>query len=80
MPMLPRFATWLLLAALAPEIKVVLGAHNLPVAKPEVLQKLVTAFEAVHQGKVAPMPGSAGQVIYKVDGFAFRIHAPESKQ
>jgi len=50
------------LAALAPEIKVVLGAHNLPVAKPEVLQKLVTAFEAVHQGKVAPMPGSAGQV------------------
>src|SRR5215469_3376800 len=33
------------LAALAPQIKVVLGAHNIPVAKPSMLPRLVTAFE-----------------------------------
>ena len=45
------------LAALAPHIKTVLGAHNIPVAPPSVLARLVTAFEAVRDGKVAPTPG-----------------------
>ena len=65
------------LAALAPQVKSVLGAHNIPVAKPEVLQRLVTAFGAVRSGQVAPTAGAPGQVIYKVDGFAFRMRAPE---
>lgn len=64
------------LAVLAPQIKTVLGAHNIPVAKPGVLPQLVTAFEAVRSGKVRPTPGSPGQVIYTVDGFSFRMRAP----
>src|SRR6202521_1066448 len=39
------------LAALTPQIKTVLGAHNVPVAPPSVLPRLVTAFEAVRAGK-----------------------------
>lgn len=65
------------LAALAPHIKTVLGAHNIPVAPPSVLARLVTAFEAVRDGKVAPTPGDPGQVIYKVDDFSFRMRAPK---
>ena len=67
------------LAAIAPEVKLVLGAHNVPVAKPEVLPKLVTAFTAVRSGKVVPTAAAPGQVIYKVGGFAFRMRAPETK-
>jgi len=51
-------------------------AHNIPVAKPGVLPQLVTAFEAVRSGKVRPTPGSPRQVIYTVDGFSFRMRAP----
>ena len=68
------------LAALAPQIKTVLGAHNIPVAPPSVLPRLITAFEAVRAGKAAATPGDPGQVIYKVDGFSFRMRAPESKR
>jgi glyoxylase-like metal-dependent hydrolase (beta-lactamase superfamily II) len=67
------------LAALAPQVTIVLGAHNVPVAKPQVLPQLVTAFDAVRAGKVKPTPGAPGQVIYKVDNFSFRMRAPESK-
>ena len=68
------------LAALAPEVKVVLGQHNVPVASPDVLPRLVTAFDAVRAGKVQPTPLSPGVVLYKVDGFAFRMQAPQAKQ
>ncbi len=64
------------LAALVPQIKTVLGAHNIPVAPPSVLARLVTAFEAVRAGKAASTPGDPGQVIYKVDDFSFRMRAP----
>lgn len=67
------------LAALAPQIKTVLGQHNIPVAPPAVLMRLVPAFEAVRAGKIQPTPGDPGQVIYKVDGFSFRMRAPEPK-
>jgi len=68
------------LAALAPQAKVVLGAHNVPLAGPDVLPRLVTAFDAVRAGKVQPTPLSPGVVVYKVDGFAFRMRAPQAKQ
>jgi glyoxylase-like metal-dependent hydrolase (beta-lactamase superfamily II) len=61
------------LAALAPQIKTVLGAHNIPVAPPGVLPRLVKAFEDVRAGKGAATPGDPGQVIYKVDDFSFRM-------
>ena len=38
------------LAALAPELKLVLGAHNVPVAQPDVLPRLVEAIQAVRSG------------------------------
>ena len=63
------------LAALAPHIKAVLGAHNIPIAPPSVLPRLVTAFEAVRDGRVTPTPGDPGQVIYKVEDFSFRMRA-----
>jgi glyoxylase-like metal-dependent hydrolase (beta-lactamase superfamily II) len=59
------------LAALAPHVKIVLGAHNIPVASPSVLPRLVTAFDAVRAGKVTPTPASPGKVLYKIDGFVF---------
>lgn len=64
------------LAALAPRVKLVLGAHNIPVASPSVLPRLVAAFDAVRAGKIAPTPDSPGKVIYKVDGFSFLMRAP----
>jgi glyoxylase-like metal-dependent hydrolase (beta-lactamase superfamily II) len=59
------------LAALAPQVKIVLGAHNVPIAPPSVLPHLVSAFEAVRAGKASPAPASAGKVVYKVDKFSF---------
>ena len=67
------------LAALAPEVKTILGAHNIPVAPPSVLPRLVTAFDAVRSGKAVATPGDPGQVIYKVDGFAFRMRPLATK-
>ena len=59
------------LAALAPQVKVVLGAHNIPVASPTLLPKLVAAFDAVRAGKVKPLPDSPGKVLYKVGDISF---------
>jgi glyoxylase-like metal-dependent hydrolase (beta-lactamase superfamily II) len=67
------------LAALAPQLKTVLGAHNLPVAPPSVLLRLVTTFDAVRAGKIRPTPASAGKVIYKVDDISFLMPSPKSK-
>ncbi|MGA2184388.1 MAG: MBL fold metallo-hydrolase [Bryobacteraceae bacterium] len=67
------------LAALAPQIRTVLGAHNIPVAPPSVLTRLVTAFEAVRAGRIPATPASPGQVIYKVDDISFLMRAPESR-
>jgi len=64
------------LAALAPQVKLVLGAHNVPVAPPSVLPRLVTAFAEVRAGKVKPVPDSPGRVLYSVDGFSFLMRAP----
>jgi len=63
------------LAALAPRIKMVLGAHNIPVAPPSVLPHLVTAFEAVHSGKIRAIPASPGKVTYNVDDISFLMNA-----
>ena len=67
------------LAALAPQAKMVLGAHNIPVAKPEVLAGLVDAFDAVRAGKVKPTPDSPGKVLYKVGNISFLMRAPAGK-
>jgi glyoxylase-like metal-dependent hydrolase (beta-lactamase superfamily II) len=63
------------LAALAPQVKLVLGAHNIPVASPTVLGQLVSAFDKVQSGKIPAVPDSPGKVLYKVDGFSFLMRA-----
>ena len=64
------------LAALVPQVKLVLGAHNVPVASPSVLPRLVAAFDDVRAGKVKAVPDSPGKVLYHVDGFSFLMRAP----
>jgi glyoxylase-like metal-dependent hydrolase (beta-lactamase superfamily II) len=64
------------LAALAPQIKLVLGAHNIPVASPTVLPRLVAAFDVVRAGNITPTPDSPGKVLYKVDDISFLMPAP----
>jgi glyoxylase-like metal-dependent hydrolase (beta-lactamase superfamily II) len=64
------------LAALEPQVKVVLGAHNFPVASPTLLPRLVAAFDAVRAGKVQPSPDSSGKVLYKVDDISFLMNPP----
>jgi glyoxylase-like metal-dependent hydrolase (beta-lactamase superfamily II) len=66
------------LAALAPQVEVVLGAHNIPVASPTLLPRLVAAFDAVRAGNVQPSPDSPGKVLYKVDDISFLMNAPDA--
>lgn len=66
------------LAVLAPQLKAVLGAHNIPVAQPSVLPRLVEAFDAVRSGHVAATPEAHGKVIYKVGDISFLMRAPAS--
>ena len=65
------------LAALAPQVKLVLGAHNVPVAPPSVLPALVAAFEQVRAGKFAPVPAPPGKVIYHAGNFSFLMAPPK---
>jgi glyoxylase-like metal-dependent hydrolase (beta-lactamase superfamily II) len=67
------------LAALAPQVRMVLGAHNIPVASPSVLPQLVTAFEAARDHEVPATPAGPGKVTYKVDNFSFLMRDPKSK-
>jgi glyoxylase-like metal-dependent hydrolase (beta-lactamase superfamily II) len=64
------------LAALAPQVKLVLGAHNIPVASPTVLARLVAAFDQVRAGKIAATPDSPGKILYKVNDISFLMRAP----
>jgi glyoxylase-like metal-dependent hydrolase (beta-lactamase superfamily II) len=61
------------IAALEPQVKVVLGAHNIPVAEPSVLPKLVAAIEAVRSGKGEVTPEGEGKIIQTFDGFSFLL-------
>jgi glyoxylase-like metal-dependent hydrolase (beta-lactamase superfamily II) len=67
------------LAALASQVKLVLGAHNIPVAPPAILPRLVTAFDAVRAGKVTPKADSSGKVLYKVGDISFLMRSPNGK-
>jgi glyoxylase-like metal-dependent hydrolase (beta-lactamase superfamily II) len=63
------------LAALLPEVKLVLGAHNIPVAQPSVLPELVAAIEAVRSGQGTVKPEGKGKAIHAISGFAFLLAA-----
>ena len=63
------------LAALAPDVKMILGAHNVPVAPPTVLPALVQAFADEQAGKAACKPAGAGKQLCTVDKFSFLLRA-----
>jgi glyoxylase-like metal-dependent hydrolase (beta-lactamase superfamily II) len=67
------------LAELAPRVKTVLGAHNIPVAPPSVLLKLPAAAALLRAGIPANSsdckPQSAGQRICQIQGFSFLLRA-----
>lgn len=64
------------IAALRPEVKVVLGAHNVPVAPPSILEDLAGAFEKVQTRQVQPKPAGVGKVIYQVGNISFLMRPP----
>ncbi|HEY1422437.1 MAG TPA: MBL fold metallo-hydrolase, partial [Candidatus Acidoferrum sp.] len=62
------------LAVLAPQLKLVLGAHNVPVTQPSILPKLLDATWSVYSGKAEPKSVSDdGIVIYQVGDISFRF-------
>jgi glyoxylase-like metal-dependent hydrolase (beta-lactamase superfamily II) len=63
------------LAALAPQLKLVIGAHNVPYAQPAVLATVVTAIETVRAGKVRGEPQDDGKALYRSDGISFLMLA-----
>ncbi len=62
------------LATLAPQLRLVLGAHNVPVAEPAILPKLVSAIEAVRAGKIRSTP-QEGKAQYQVGEITFLLRA-----
>ena len=64
------------LAALAPKVKMVLGAHNIPVADPDVLPKLVDAIVAVRAGKGDVKAEGGGKAVHTFQGFKFLLAEP----
>jgi glyoxylase-like metal-dependent hydrolase (beta-lactamase superfamily II) len=63
------------LAAMEPKVKLVFGAHNVPVAEPAVLGKLASAIQDVRAGKVAGKPLEGGKVSYTTNGITFLLAA-----
>jgi glyoxylase-like metal-dependent hydrolase (beta-lactamase superfamily II) len=64
------------LAALAPQLKLVLGAHNVPVAQPSVLPQLDAAIHSVLAGRVQLKSVTGDQAIYQVGEISFRLRNP----
>jgi len=58
------------LASLAPQLQLLLPAHNVPVASPSILPKLVRAMQQVRGGEVKPI-AKDGKHEYIFDGFSF---------
>jgi len=57
-------------AALAPRLQLLLPAHNLPVAEPGDLNRVLTAMEQVRSGKVKGVPhGESWE--FRFEGFSF---------
>jgi len=64
------------MASLAPELHLLLPAHNVPVAEPGELPKLAAVAKKVRSGTVKAVPEGQGKVVYKVDEFSF-LMAPK---
>jgi glyoxylase-like metal-dependent hydrolase (beta-lactamase superfamily II) len=64
------------LVALAPHLKAVLGAHNIPLAQPSVLAQLDEAIHSVLDGKVKPDSVKGDEAVYQAGDFSFRMRNP----
>jgi glyoxylase-like metal-dependent hydrolase (beta-lactamase superfamily II) len=58
------------LAKLVPHLQLLLPAHNVPVADPQYLPRVVAAIQKVRSGKVKPTSKN-GKQEYMFDGFSF---------
>jgi glyoxylase-like metal-dependent hydrolase (beta-lactamase superfamily II) len=58
------------LATLAPHIQLLLPAHNVPVANPSMLPRVVSAMQQVRRGEVKPV-AKDGKHEYVFEGFSF---------
>ena len=61
------------LAALESQVKIVLGAHNVPVSDPTVLAKLPAAIEEVRAQKVQGKALEGGTTSYTTNGITFLL-------
>ncbi len=64
------------LAALSPRLQLLLPAHNVPVADPADLAKVVAAFRQVRDGKIKPAKNGARRE-YSFPGFSFLMAKQE---
>jgi glyoxylase-like metal-dependent hydrolase (beta-lactamase superfamily II) len=64
------------IAAMAPELHLLLPSHNVPVDDPSQLPKLLAAIKKVRAGTVPPISVGEGKVHYNVDGFILLMAAP----
>ena len=60
---------------LKPQVKVVLGAHNVPVASPDVLDELMAATQQLIENKLAAKPASDGKAMYSAGKISFLMKA-----
>ena len=63
------------IVTLAPKLKLVLVAHNVPVAEPSVLPRLLAAIQAVRAGQGTNRLISPGIAQHNYGGFTFLLHA-----
>ena len=63
------------LAELAPQVQLVLGAHNVPVANPDILARLVAAILSVRAGQIPSKAMDGEKSLYTTDGISFLMKA-----
>jgi glyoxylase-like metal-dependent hydrolase (beta-lactamase superfamily II) len=64
------------IALLDPPLKLVLGAHNVPVAPPSVLTNLPAAFADLRAGKATCKPHSPGKQFCTIRDYTFLVRTP----
>ena len=63
------------LAALAPQVRHVLGAHNFPLAPSSILPAIAQDFDAVRAGNITPVNARTGKIKYQGTHVSFLIAA-----
>lgn len=61
------------LAAIAQQVKMVLGAHDFPVTPSSILPALAQDFDAVRAGKIVPVNAGPGKLRYKAAQVSFLL-------